>query len=128
MGPRKIRGGKAYDNLDFEKLLSQMSNLDFRSINNRPRYDYRAYEPSHDSPYFPGHHVYDHYRNRRSVDELVIWGPIVCFMSFLIASVFMVGVKGAKTNPKIRNVRTKTKGKNSANENSRSNRDERTMV
>ena len=81
IGPRKVRGrsSNAFDNLNVGETLRQLGDLDMRAVNNYPS-------------------AASHYRSRRATDEFVVYGPIVCFLAFLLASIFMVRVKGSGIN------------------------------
>ena len=88
IGPRKVRGSSAssYGNLNIEGLLERMGQLDMDKINNN-----------------------SFARNRRSLDNFTFWGPVVCFVSFLVASVFMVRVRSARNYPLRKNRALKRK-------------------
>ena len=93
-GPRKVRGSTHVPaTLDHTNLLRELDGMDVDSINGR------------------GSHV----RSRRSADDFVLWGPIVCFIAFLLASVFVVRT----SKPRVRNNRSNER---------RNNRVENTLV
>ena len=76
-----------------------MGKLDMAEVNNRPL---------------------AHARGRRSTHDFLFWGPVVCFVSFLIASVFMVRVKSAESNVRVKNKKSKS-GRKKATKNVSSN-------